>query len=79
MGGGTEYFGVAHLPERCLQLPVAFDKDDHGRGGTEVLEHRVCETAKGTDDHVVTNSLVDLHHVTVDPLSPYVFGNPGRH
>ena len=32
VGGATEYVGVAHLPERCLQLPVAFDKDDDWAG-----------------------------------------------
>jgi hypothetical protein len=28
VSGATEYVAVAHLPERSLQLLVAFDKDD---------------------------------------------------
>ena len=89
VGGATEYVGAAPLPERCLQLPVALDKDDDGRGGTEVFEHRVRVSAEATNDHVVTNSLVDLCHVTARPLWSAEqslnksiaarLGNPGRY
>ena len=68
VSGATEYVGMAHLPKRRLQLPVAFDEDDDGRGRTAVLEHRVGVSTEATDDHVVTNSLVDLFHVIVRPI-----------
>ena len=68
VGGGADYVGVAHLPEMCLQFPVAFDKEHDWWGGVEVLEHLLRLSAEATNDDMVTNSLVDLLHVTRHPL-----------
>jgi hypothetical protein len=50
-----------------LQRPVAFDKEEDGWSGMEVLEHCLRVSAEATNDHRVTNSLVDHLDVSCRP------------